>query len=1109
MNITEQVTSVIQRVKQEDGTYKIVFPINTLNEVYYDLENDITLKEYLETEGSTKLITVANDDVRFALTSDSVSKMNVVHVASTSNLYFVINLEKLSEEAGYLPFPGNDSDSKYLHKETITVNGDSNMVTSHDVYTYVGSNGVVDSDVMIKLPIEGTSNGISVSADIDLSGDDHIMLNNLNNFSIDEFAGNDGDGGNGVICSDIAGLGTHMIVSGKGTTNVVKAYAINDSKATSMDIGSVFTTDVTKCSMADDGSHFAALDGSGLRLFYKLTDSLYYETSTITSITTSSSVSFIKVLDPFRTLSSSTTRNYNSEPLYLVVGFTNTAPKVYQFGGFNSATDITSQNLFVFNSAIVTSVAATPDSRYVMFGTSNGSPAVLMYSFSIFSAKYSTLTSSIQTGVASQVYIAPDYSKVGIVRTSAPAVLSVYTVSSFNITSTVTNITNGGAISTVKFTADNHVLIAGYKGAAANDRWIKYVNLANVGTLLNTDTMENLITQPLSNIGFSSNSKYGFVIKGTTIDTSPQILPFERTDSRLVSVTGSNPTEMAISEHAVISQNGKYMALIPIEAASTSIETPLSVYKKIDGVFTKLPHASTITSIQSSTVKSIVINNDGTLVCVVTQTRIYIYRNIGNDVYTELIVPSTTGPYTCATLTEPFNGYNYLILGMEAYPYIEMYSMPSPTATDLSFVAQKYTGTITSPEIANSVVGLGSYSNRYVYMAVEASASTCDVYQYAFGGGTILNTPDLLGTFSFATGDTITLQTSFDGEYISVIPSSDTWKIFTRNNSLDVSELTINGVTATDVSDIQFDINKTYMYTVDSSYKKIQCYSLKQTDDAMVKNATLISTYTDNALSNIKKIYITDSEYGRLVAYAGVYPYVFVFDIKKISGFCNLTFSGTLLTDSGTTENGIGYSRNIWKNTALSYNNPELIRDVHAATLKSNGYGVIVIRTVDGKLINHNVQISKFIIFDSPNTDIDYNRFLISNTLLTGGTIENIVNIPNKSTSFDDVNFTGSATLNNKNISTLTRERNVVMGTGKWIAELVPGSTVTHYKYRIYDHRITTESIVNVDIKDIASLNIATAANIKGITIEGDGHVDLFATNKPTGDIIVDVNIFN
>jgi len=95
------VISSILNFKQ-DGTnsFVTVFPINTTEEVYFDIDNNIKLSEYLKNNSSNKEVNTDAD--RFALTSDDVKAMDIVKVNNPFAYYLVKDVNNLSSDAGYI-----------------------------------------------------------------------------------------------------------------------------------------------------------------------------------------------------------------------------------------------------------------------------------------------------------------------------------------------------------------------------------------------------------------------------------------------------------------------------------------------------------------------------------------------------------------------------------------------------------------------------------------------------------------------------------------------------------------------------------------------------------------------------------------------------------------------------------------------------------------------------------------------------------------------------------------------------------------------------------------------------------------------------------------------
>ena len=65
------------------------------------------------------------------------------------------------------------------------------------------------------------------------------------------------------------------------------------------------------------------------------------------------------------------------------------------------------------------------------------------------------------------------------------------------------------------------------------------------------------------------------------------------------------------------------------------------------------------------------------------------------------------------------------------------------------------------------------------------------------------------------------------------------------------------------------------------------------------------------------------------------------------------------------------------------------------------------------------------------------------------------------------------------------------------------------YVYRIYNDNITIDSNVNVEINDLDSMSVANTAGVLGLAVEFMGYVEIYAPTRPTGNIIANVDIFN
>lgn len=98
--MAEQVASSILKFKQADGSFLTTFPINTIDEVYVDIDNQIKLRDYLKSKYSG-YYEVTNDTARFALKAADVTNGDFVKVLSDDKLYLVTDTTKLNTNAGY------------------------------------------------------------------------------------------------------------------------------------------------------------------------------------------------------------------------------------------------------------------------------------------------------------------------------------------------------------------------------------------------------------------------------------------------------------------------------------------------------------------------------------------------------------------------------------------------------------------------------------------------------------------------------------------------------------------------------------------------------------------------------------------------------------------------------------------------------------------------------------------------------------------------------------------------------------------------------------------------------------------------------------------------
>ena len=104
-------------------------------------------------------------------------------------------------------------------------------------------------------------------------------------------------------------------------------------------------------------------------------------------------------------------------------------------------------------------------------------------------------------------------------------------------------------------------------------------------------------------------------------------------------------------------------------------------------------------------------------------------------------------------------------------------------------------------------------------------------------------------------------------------------------------------------------------------------------------------------------------------------------------------------------------------------------------------------------------------------------------------------------TDLSKVNFYNGASWNNTGLG-VAQVTPVTLASGSW------SLASSLYEYDYSNALITSSSIVDI-IPDNSTISIVQAAQILPSTVSTSGSVKLFATNLPTADIIVTVNIFN
>lgn len=163
----EKVITSFQRVKQDDGTYAIILPITSTENVYIDIAEGKTLGDFLENEGRpTTINTVPTEEDRFKLTSASVKLMDIVKVTETNKLYFIVDLENLDNEAGYEAISSVDADTTMMRD-----NNRNGVTTITDAYAVKDiTPPSADKQLLIQLPTTAFS-GNEIDMELTLNCD--------------------------------------------------------------------------------------------------------------------------------------------------------------------------------------------------------------------------------------------------------------------------------------------------------------------------------------------------------------------------------------------------------------------------------------------------------------------------------------------------------------------------------------------------------------------------------------------------------------------------------------------------------------------------------------------------------------------------------------------------------------------------------------------------------------------------------------------------------------------------------------------------------------------------------------------------------------------------
>jgi len=1072
MSGQEQIVSTIQRVKTKDG-YQTIFPINTTRDVYYklsdNLDDSITLQKYLETS--------------------------------------------------------------FIPKSNSSIDGDGTITTFRDVYSGAVNGTTEDTDIRINLPIKGTTAGVPFTLDMSIGADERVMLNNLNSHKVEEFMANETSGLNTVICSSISSLGTNLIISGRGNGAEVRAYKIIDNALKVMTISPEPSTEIGRvelCALSDDGQYMALYGELNELAIYTKTDDLTYtrigQLNPINVSTDITNLDNLTILDPNRTSSSSTNRQ-----LFIMLGGPNRAAALFSFDSLGSFSQLKEDFIPTYRPYVVTT---STDSSTMVIAAKTGASTpityVYIYTFNSETAQYilrysSALSSLVNnsSGDIQSISLRPDGAMVSFVLASNKKVIYRANIVNGTIpTNDVKGITLQHEVVIHNHMQDDNILASVIKEYNTFNPVISVFNVSTGESVYNTDNIDNLFKNPASNIGLSANKKYGFIIKQKETTTEadpynnePQIVPFEFGINELVPSIGTNPSQMVVGEHCVVSKNGMYLAVLPSRSGSEM--SNLTVYKTTGGSYLKINDTIlNTTNINANDATDIIMSPDGMVIAVVLSRTIHVFYNLGNDVFLTETATMSQSDITCAAISnKTTRGYAMFMAGISgAAGYLI-------TATSVKLTVAGAQSS--APSIFYGIpTGMCIHDNKFVYVSsYNATNQETRIERFVLiDSGTMNTSATNMGTLPEAPKKLL-LNTTENGYVYAIKPpesvedgSSLIGMWMATNNVTNPSvEIILNGLDISDTSYITFDKSNRYLYALSSNRKTIRCYSISTPDNIVNElTLTLVSEYSSKNMIGVKRLFVSTYD-DRLVAYSSLFPYVFVFNHTTVSGLSDLKFSGTIMANPQLDESGNQIQAALWANTSANYDNTQFIKSVYVGTNEDLS-GYIIIELNSFGLTNASVYIRELSLYRQPDESIDYSNISVEALDLTNTNLENleIVNMT-PSTTFRNIDVSESLTVDGCRVVTLNRVRGFVLSPGSWNEETIieNGATIQHHRYRIYNDTITPDSIVNIDIVDNTSLAISVSANVKSITVEGDGYVDIFAYSKPTGDIIVDINIMN
>lgn len=183
------------------------------------------------------------------------------------------------------------------------------------------------------------------------------------------------------------------------------------------------------------------------------------------------------------------------------------------------------------------------------------------------------------------------------------------------------------------------------------------------------------------------------------------------------------------------------------------------------------------------------------------------------------------------------------------------------------------------------------------------------------------------------------------------------------------------------------------------------------------------------------------------------------------------------------------YTDSGWVNVEITSEDPEL-KNLVAFGVNSEGKEVIIIGSDTTVWDVAHAKINNITIFGETASKYSYR---IGYDTYISDSISDIRNITYGTKLVEE----------SSNIKYIT-VRGIIVSPFSWTYDDAMG----FYYYRIYDSRITPDSTVNVNMADVDSLLRANDAGMLNISMERDGYVEIYAADVPTDNLNISLDIF-